>query len=392
VRPGRGSWPFVLAVWGGSRLLFLVAGALGFHLLRHAGAVGFPREPGGVLNYWAHWDGGWFSAIARYGYGATVWPASTNFFPLYPLTIRGGVLLGAGAAVSGVVISLAASLAALYFLHELARDIFDARAARAATVALAVFPTAFFLNAVYSEALFLAAAIGAVWVARVHGDFLIAALLGCLAAATRNVGVFLLFPLADEWLRRRRRGAATWPELAVLGLVPSGLLAYMFWLWHWSSHPLLFATVVRQTWGRKLTSPVDTVERAWHAAVDGAAWAVHPGRLFATSNPNGSFHALETFNFVFFVLLALLLVGVLVRLPRGLALYALAAAALPFLTPPPFSPLASLPRYFLGVFPAFLVLGDALARSRIALAGWLTASVALGILLTLEFTTWRWVI
>ena len=54
-----------------------------------------------------------------------------------------------------------------------------------------------------------------------------------------------------------------------------------------------------------------------------------------------------------------------------------------------FSPLASMPRYFLAAFPVFIVLGTVLARRRVALVCWLGTSASLGILLTLYFTTWR---
>lgn len=390
------TWRFVLVAWASSRLVFLGVGALTHAYLAPVRPGGYPREPGGALNYWAHWDGGWFAAIAQYGYGGggrgpSIWPASTNFFPLYPMTIRAGTALAGGPAIWGVLISLAASLAALYFLYELSRDLFDTDAARAATLTLAFFPTAFFFNAVYSEGLFLATAIGAVWAARLRRDFVVAGALGCLAAATRNVGVVLLLPLAHEWIRQRRGGLAEWRTAVPLALVPAGLLAYMFWLWRWSSHPLLFSTVVQQVWGRRLTSPIKTVDRAWDAASFGAHWAAHPIAVLSTSDTNPFWNATDTFNFIFLVLLAVVIAGTAIRLPVGLALYSLAVAAVPVLTPASVQPLASLPRYFLAVFPAFIFIGTVLARSRLALGAWLAASTALGILFTVFFTTWRWV-
>jgi hypothetical protein len=51
----------------------------------------------------------------------------------------------------------------------------------------------------------------------------------------------------------------------------------------------------------------------------------------------------------------------------------------------------SLPRYLLAALPLFIVLGSLLARSRFVLAIWLALSLALGMLLTFEFVTWRWV-
>jgi hypothetical protein len=51
----------------------------------------------------------------------------------------------------------------------------------------------------------------------------------------------------------------------------------------------------------------------------------------------------------------------------------------------------SLPRFMLGAFPLFLVLGYLLSRNRPALYLWLAVSASLGAALTSLFVTWRWV-
>jgi hypothetical protein len=78
-------------------------------------------------------------------------------------------------------------------------------------------------------------------------------------------------------------------------------------------------------------------------------------------------------------------------LPPGLSLYALVVVLLPALTPAPSFPLMSLPRFLLGGFPVFLVLGYLLSRSRPAFVLWLLLSSGVGVALTALFTTWRWV-
>jgi Gpi18-like mannosyltransferase len=45
---------------------------------------------------------------------------------------------------------------ALWFVYRITEELHGAPAARAATLALAFLPTAFFLNAAYTESLFLA--------------------------------------------------------------------------------------------------------------------------------------------------------------------------------------------------------------------------------------------
>jgi hypothetical protein len=51
----------------------------------------------------------------------------------------------------------------------------------------------------------------------------------------------------------------------------------------------------------------------------------------------------------------------------------------------------SLPRFMLGAFPLFLVLGYLLSKNRPALWAWLVMSGSLGAALTAMFATWRWV-
>ena len=84
------------------------------------------------------------------------------FYPLYPLTLAGvGRVFGGHYVAAGIVVSLAAALAAFVLLYRLAETRLGADGARRAVLYLAVFPMALFLGAVYTESLFLALAIGA---------------------------------------------------------------------------------------------------------------------------------------------------------------------------------------------------------------------------------------
>jgi hypothetical protein len=384
----RETWAFVLAVFGLSRLFFLGVGAIAAAYLPQAEPAGNPLEPPGFLSYWAHWDGAWYSEIATEGYGERA-PASTAFFPLYPMLLRVGTAIGGGPALWGVLISLSFTLLALFFLYRIAQELYDTRTARAATLALAFFPTAFFLNAVYTEAPFLALTSGTFWAAYVRRDLLLAGLLGSLAAATRNLGVLLLIPLAVEWARNQREFGAG--GLAGIALIPASLLGYAAYLWGRFGDPLVSARQQSEYWGRTLTSPATTAADAWGAASAGAGNLLDPATLFLSTSARPALEASNTVNLVFF-LIFLVLMGVgFVVLPPGLSLYTFIIVLLPVLTPAPSFPLMSLPRFLLGAFPIFLVLGYLLSRSRSALVLWLLFSAGTGVALTALFTTWRWV-
>src|SRR3712207_6505156 len=267
---------FVLAVFAASRLFYLVAGAMFAGYLPAGGFYWLtPDVPLGRLNIWAHWDGAWYSRIAAEGYETY---ASTAFFPLYPLLMRsfaelfGGPLSLGALSLWGALISLAALPFALYFVYRIAEDGWGTRTARGTVLALAFFPTSFFLNAVYTESLFLALSASSIWAARVRKDLLLACLLAGLATATRNVGVFLLAPLAYEWLKNVRE--YRW-QGAYLALASSGLAGYAAYLWWRFGNPLLFYTE-QQRWGREATDPLSTLHNALMQGGAGLRWLFDP--------------------------------------------------------------------------------------------------------------------
>jgi len=387
-KPGhRTSAPtFVLAVFVLSRLLFMGVGALAVAILPRAIRLDLNlREPTGILNYWALWDGVWYSVIATQGYLLDN-PTTTAFFPVFPLTVRAGTALGGGPALWGVLISLVAAAFGMYFLYRIAEKLYGVKAARAAVLTFAFFPMAFFLNAVYTEAMFVALTAGSFWAAYVRRNLLLAGLLGALATATRNTGVLLLIPLVYEWLRHRQEFG--WRGMLGLALVPSGLVGYMTFLWIRFGDPLTFAHQQR-TFGRVLTDPGTALLTAWTRAGEGARWLLDPAALFFDPSFEPSLGVYNAVSLGFLVLLILLIGASFVLLPPGLAVYASLSSLIPILAPPITAPLMGLPRFMLGTFPLFLILGFILSRSRPALYLWLLVSGGLGAASTALFVTWR---
>ncbi len=364
------------------------AGALAAAYLPRADPAGDPLEPPGFLSYWAHWDGAWYSELATQGYVARA-PESTAFFPLYPTLVKLGSSIVGGPALWGVLISLVCTAFALFFVYRIAENLYGFRAARASALALAFFPTAFFLNAVYTEALFLALTAGSVWAARVRGNLVLAGLFGALAASTRNLGVLLLVPLLFEWLRHRQEYGLR--GLASLALVPAGLMGYAIFLRERFGDPLVFVRQQSAYWEREPTNPLATMGTAWHDAGEGMKYILDPSSLFLGAPAGPSLEASNTLNLVFLILFLLAMIAGLALLPPGLSVYTFLLVLLPVLTPSPDFPLMSLPRFVLGAFPVFLVFGYLLSRSRLVLILYLVLGSGLGIALTAMFTTWRWV-
>src|SRR5215217_1934183 len=296
-------WNFILTTFVLSRLFFFGVGIVAAAFLPWVEGPTAPEALGGFLGPWTRWDGVFYLAIADEGYDVVL-PEGTAFFPLYPMLMRLGAALGVPTALWGVLISLIATFCSLYFVYRIAEKHWGQKVARNAVLTFAFFPTAFFLNAVYTEALFVALAAGSYWEAYGRRDLLLAGLWGALAAATRSSGVLLLIPLVYLWLRNRTEFG--WRGLWQLALVPAGLLGYMIFLWYKFGDPLMF-TNVQTIWGRELTSPLATLEYAWTSAADGLQYVLDPATLFLDQSGNPAGIASNTVNILFLVLLLVLL-------------------------------------------------------------------------------------
>ena len=392
---------FVLLTYAVSRLFYLAAGVVFVTVIPLPSSLEplTPDQSYGTVNTWSHPDGGHYIKLALEGYQQVPYNEfnvrSPAFFPLYPLLLKsvtslfGGPSTVGALSLWGVLISLLAFPFALYFVYRIAEDGWGTRAAQGAILTLAFFPTSFFFNAVYTESLFLALSAGAVWAARVRRDLLLAGLLAGLAAATRNVGIFLLIPLIYEWLKGvsyyRWRGA-------YLLISPSGLLAYMAYLWWRFGDPLMFYTE-QEKWGRQATNPLRALKDAWDQAYPGVKWVLDPQvrtELSLSRIMDCPCSWQSTYNMLFLGLaVALLLIGLRV-LPLDLSVYAFLLAVLPAFFGTPEEPLGSLPRFVLVAFPLFVVLG-VLLKNRLALVGWLMLSAAGSLIFCALFVSWRFV-
>ncbi|MCL6106162.1 MAG: glycosyltransferase family 39 protein [Actinobacteria bacterium] len=354
---------------------------------------------------WARWDTGWYLKIARRGYLPQ--DGSVAFFPLYPFLIASLRLLFAGnRLMTAIFISLTACLAAFYLLFRLVELDFSTGAARKSVLFLAVFPTSFFLQAVYTESLFLALTVGSFYAARRRRYFLAGVAAG-LAALTRNTGVLLLMPLIIFYMSDR---SWNWRRIDMnilsLLLAPAGLLGWMFILKINFGQALLFATAQAQ-WGRHLAGPLAGGPLA--ALANGFLDAFR-GAGAVVSNPVHSLWPPNTFDPAYLGSAALIDFGLTVsfvvltalafrRLPLAYAVYGLLVLLVPLLYPhsPAFpsadfrQPLLSMPRFLLADFPAFILFGIGVAKKpRLSMAA-ASVSVLLLMALTARFILGEWV-
>lgn len=276
-------------------LIFLVS-RLAFYLVALFGHERSATEahPLGLIVHW-RWDAALhYYDIAVGGYQSDESPA---FFPLMPFLIRATATILNGlrppsslpidraeytTLLAGILVAHGAALLAFWLLFRLVREeTADEATAERAVLYAAIFPLAFFYAVPYTEALFLAASIGAFLAAR-RGSWVRAGLWAAAASATRLVGILLLPTLALEIFLVWRQGklpSAAWPRAALgLLLAPMGLLLFMLHLWQRVGDP--FAFIHAQSFFKHASMfPLQTL---WHgiARSGGQLWGI-----FSSSPP-----------------------------------------------------------------------------------------------------------
>ena len=385
-------------IWLGWRVVFIFFPVFAGLLFPHATGVGLPGpNPNAGLERWfggwMHWDGGWYVEVAARGYQGD---NTAAFYPLYLLLLRGlafvftlGNISDDALNITGVILSSLAALTTCLLLYQLACQDYDQETARLSVLYLMAFPTAFFLFAVYTEALFMALAIGAFYAAR-KNRWLIALLLAALAVLTKNQGLLLVAALLVEYVVQQRPCRFR-PDYRIFffGLP---LLTFGGWLLFNQltfGNPLQFLSANQQYWGHYF---------AWPWQVLAKAAADFKRILNSTVGPGTELMQQDYLNLVSFPL-TIGFVGLAFaggwavwrgRLRLAYLVFFLGCLLQPLVSPVAEQPLLSMPRYLLVIFPAFFLLALAGRNWRIIHYSYLAFSLPLLGLLLARFVLWYW--
>jgi hypothetical protein len=318
------------------------------------------------LSLWSNWDAPHYLRIAQVGYRTHGDDSLLIvFFPLYPMLVRGVALAVRNYLTAGLGISLVASVAAGTLLYRLVELDGDRHEAWRAVVLLFAFPTAYFLSAPYSEALFLCLVLASVYLARQRRDWL-SSVTGALAGATRMAGLALLPAHLVDAVRRRSLRA-----LAVAAAPATGFLVYLTINRIAFGSAFAFLRIQDRHWYQHLVPP-------WRPFADAAAGVFLP-------------ELIRGWHFVFwgrlaaFAVAVTLLIAARHRLRPAENVYAWSGLLLVSCS----SWLISLPRYLIGIYPV-IVAAAWLARRRAIWLAVVTAScLAQGWLFT-RYVTGLW--
>ncbi|HEV3258760.1 MAG TPA: mannosyltransferase family protein [Gemmataceae bacterium] len=388
--PGSGRQPTTVSLWdealgAGSLFYFLtsviaVFGVVIGHQFVIPADTGQARQ-GDLLSAFAAWDGQWYSRIVMEGYTYDrTRMSSVVFFPGYPVFGQVVVRLTGWSPERALLIVSHLSLAAAFVLMAAyARRRFP-QSPRQVTgyvlLSMGLLPTTFFFRMAYSESLFLALALLAMYGMERRWPLLVVALVVGLATAARPVGVALLAPLLlHVWHRSATLQGFVLRFVCLVPIGCWGLGGYVLYQHRAFGEPLAFVQAERH-WRMRPAVPLaeklaglgtfEPIECVFDRSSPGF-W----GRRAPRGNP---WFNLQIANPIFFVLASVLLaVGGWQRWlsPCELA-FGASALLIPYVTKGYEMCMGGMGRYAAVAFPIYLVLGQ--------LLGCMPAPVAAGVL------------
>ncbi|WKE68038.1 mannosyltransferase family protein [Streptomyces sp. WP-1] len=297
------------------------------------------------------WDSRWYLHIAAQGYGHKMWITPQGavqtdwaFFPLYPALIRAlTTVLPLTPGRAALLIAWLAAGVAAYGVYVIGHLLYGRGVATALVGLWAVMPHAVELTIAYTESLFAALAIWALYCV-LKGRWLWAGALAAFAGLARPsgfavAGAVALAAVYEAW---RRRGRVSWRLWAGAVLAPLGFLGYVLWV----------GTQVGNLFGGYFK-----VQSAWDSRFD---FGVGAARFVKALLLHGG-------GVVYTVALLVVATGVLLfallcldRPPLVLAVF---AGVLILLVLGGSGSFSSKPRFLLPAFPLLIPMARALART-----------------------------
>ena len=323
------------------------------------------------LYSWANFDGVHYLTIAEKGYVGT--GLIQAFFPVFPYLLSTAPNTTTRIIFGLIVNTLLAFSLLLLFKKLVEHD--HKKIGWLAVLALFLFPTAFFLHALYTEALFLLLVVSSFYMAR-QGKWWLAGMLAAIASATRIVGIALVPALLVEaWLQRPQLKQRAVPIMSAM-IGTTGLVAYMAYLWKTFGDPLFFLHVQEEFGSGRSESIIVYPQVVWRYI-----------KILVTYRPFNLAYGAYVQEFVVGLmgLLGVLLSWFKVR--QSYVVFSFIAFLIPTLT----GTFSSMPRYVLSSFVIFILIAQFLNGRRLLQVAYFTVSTLLLVFNTILFIQGYWV-
>lgn len=323
-----------------------------------------------LIEKFIRWDAHWYTYVAATGYTAQ----SIVFLPIIILLIRAVNYAVFNIPVAGFLVCNLFAGISFWLLYATLRLDYSPRLAQRAVLLYGLMPTAFFINSIYTEPIFITFALACFYYTR-RQRWWAAGIFAALATLTRNLGIFLVifmglelmsyyWPLQHYWRR--------YLPLALPVMALAGLMYYNFLL---VGDPLGFIHA-QAGWGREFGWPWLNI---WHNLDLNFTYAAdfQPGNYLDTLLTLTAITALTlaTFTPKYRLRCSYLAIGWIWLL-------------VPLVSTSPWSPLYSLARFVLIISPLYPTLAKLPTKLYCCLA---VISSILLLASTVLFINWYWV-
>jgi len=345
---------WIIGIFLGWRLLLFAVGALAPSVFPYHPTFSYPEKMASYqypnwVKHWANFDGIQYIVIAQEGYAGKQFIHA--FFPLLPFVLmRPIVLLSHLPTIAlpvGLILANVCALTALILWYLLLKVIWTTKIAKLGTLALLLFPSSFFLGALYTESLFLTF-VFACLLATKQKRWWLAGLMILLASSTRVIGIFLIPALLLEWYIHDKQN---WKAILPILLGSLGLLSYMLYLQQTVHDPLAFFHAQSALGAGRSTSLV-----LYPQVI------VRYIKILLTTRPIDFKYLIYIQEFVAGTLGLVGILAVARKVPYSWTVFALCAFFLPTLT----GNFSSMSRYLLSCFPLFVALAFAAEKKPLA--------------------------
>jgi hypothetical protein len=334
---------------------------------------------------WMRWDANFYVSIAQRGYTIA---GISPFLPLYPALLRmTSLALGGHTVAAALAVSTIATFATFVCLYRLVvRLTASDDIARLALAVACLLPTAFYLMAPYTEAVFLAFSLSAILCAldRRWGR---ATVFAVLASLTRQQGVLLAaLALPELWSALRQ----AWSQRASAG-------RRLHDLWRRVSLAAYGLWMLVLVYGLRMPSPAQSLTsstQGWgqHFTIPGLGVLVDLIMLIARTGDVLFHHIDIALDAVAAIFAAWGLIVARRRLPPGLLLYLALCWCVALTKVTAIGTTNSASRYLLALLPLCFVPAMWLAKAKPPVrVVWFTACVLLSAWVFLYWMLWSWV-
>jgi len=360
-------------LWVISRIVLLGAAAIASWSALSGGSFG-----SAYVELWNRWDSRWFESIAVSGYvGPTVsafedFQYNVAFFPGLPGIMWAGESVGIPATLTGLIVSFVAGYFAALAVGRLTK--FAGGQALWGVLAWVLAPTAVFITAAYTEALFAAFAFWA-WAYAIQRKWVLAGLLAGIAGIVRPNGLFLaaglivLFVLSGTWKTSHKE----WLRGSALLLPLVSAFGYISYLRAITGDWTTWSAAQGEFWERHLVDPVTALVNTYN--------------LIFTFSPTGE----PSSRMVTEILAMAIMVAVVVVCAWKRSWAEVVYVGFTALSLGTSTMYYSVPRTLVLIFPLWTLLGVFLTRHVWARWAFVVLSVPALLLVTIRFTQGQWI-